>query len=205
MFGKQLTDLEKQFIRDWYLIIPTNRVAYNLGRSETIVRNYLKKNGFTIPSDLLKQFIDAGRIKPGSIPPNKGRKGYCAPGSEKGWFKKGQQPKNTLYDGAITLRADTRTKIIYKYIRLAKSRWEPYHTYLWKKKYGKVKKGHVIIFKDGNTGNCKLKNLKQISRRDNMFRNTIHRYSPELKSAIFRNASLKRKITKKVQQWLKTQ
>ena len=35
-----------------------------------------------------------GRLKPGNVPPNKGRRGYYAPGSEKGWFKKGQVPRN---------------------------------------------------------------------------------------------------------------
>lgn len=32
-----------------------------------------------------------GCFKKGQVPPNKGQKGYCAPGSEKGWFKKGQR------------------------------------------------------------------------------------------------------------------
>ena len=30
-----------------------------------------------------------GCFRRGQVPPNKGQKGYCAPGSEKGWFKPG--------------------------------------------------------------------------------------------------------------------
>ena len=35
-----------------------------------------------------------GRFLKGHIPYNKGMKGQCAKGCEKGWFKKGHKPKN---------------------------------------------------------------------------------------------------------------
>lgn len=42
----------------------------------------------------------AHRFKKGTIPPNKGMKGWHAPGCEKGWFKKGHQRSDTAPIGA---------------------------------------------------------------------------------------------------------
>ena len=38
---------------------------------------------------------NTGRFRPGLAPHNKGRKGRCPPGSEKGWFRKGSLPSGT--------------------------------------------------------------------------------------------------------------
>lgn len=47
-----------------------------------------------------------GRFEKGHVPPNKGKKGYHSPGSEKGWFQKGHDPKNKTPIGTIHQRGD---------------------------------------------------------------------------------------------------
>ncbi len=106
---------------------------------------------------------------------NKGRKGYCVPGSEKGWFKKGHLPQNTKFDGAISLRYchsghRKEKKRGYYYIRLSKANWKELHVYLWEQQYGPVPKGMNVVFKDGNSLNCIIENLELITRQEHMAR-----------------------------------
>lgn len=47
-----------------------------------------------------------GRFEKGLIPHNKGQKGVCAKGAEKGWFKKGQIPINHKPVGSERITKD---------------------------------------------------------------------------------------------------
>ena len=104
-------------------------------------------------------------------------KGYHAPGSEKGWFKKGRLPHNTLYDGAIKLRAKKGKNEMYLYIRLSCANWEMLHKVVWVKQYGQITPGYCIRFKDGNSLNCQIENLEMVSRAEHLTKN----HTPEQK------------------------
>jgi hypothetical protein len=107
------------------------------------------------------------RIKPGNVPFNKGKKGYCSPGSEKGWFKPGQMPVNTMPLGSERVNADGYTEV--KYAEKSgppKNRWRAKHVLIWEKANGPVPKSHAVIFADGNRRNFKLKNLVLVSRKE---------------------------------------
>lgn len=93
-------------------------------------------------------------------------------------FQKGGLPANTLHDGAITVRYDhpkTRSGRAYKWIRISKGKWIHYHRYLWEQKYGTVPAKHVVIFKNGDTMDTRMSNLKMITMAENAIRN----YNPE--------------------------
>jgi hypothetical protein len=105
---------------------------------------------------------------PGHTPWNKGMKGLCT-GGQNGYFKKGIVPHNTKTDGAISIRRDKRGNM-YKYIRLSKANWVQYHRYLWMQAYGSIPAKMVVTFKDGNSLNCTLENLKLITTAENMKR-----------------------------------
>lgn len=68
------------------------------------------------------------------------------------------------------------------------------HVLMWEEVNGPVPKGHVIVFRDKDTKNLVIENLECLTRQENMARNTIHNYSPELKSLIRLGAKLKRKV-----------
>lgn len=104
-----------------------------------------------------------GRFEKGCIPPNKGKKGWHAPGSEKGWFKKGSVPWNKLSVGSEIIDTDG-----YFRVKVAEPNvWEFKHRMVWEKHHGKVPPGHVITFLDGNKTNCELANLCLISTAEN--------------------------------------
>jgi HNH endonuclease len=107
-------------------------------------------------------------------------------------WKKGNLPHTNTFDGNITLRSNKGTK--WYAIRLSKAVWQPYNQYLWEKEYGKIPQGSIVVFKDKNTLNCTIENLELITRKENMARNTIQRYSPELQRTIKLLANVKSKL-----------
>ena len=136
-----------------------------------------------------------GSFKKGSVPANKGKKMSAEVKAklQHTFFKKGHKPHNTKHDGAITVRTLSDGNQ-YKYIRISESSWELYHRHLWEKANGPVPEGMLVYFKDGNSMNCVIENLALLSLADNMNRNTIHRYPPELKQTIRLISKLKKKV-----------
>ena len=109
-----------------------------------------------------------GCFEKGAIPPNKGKKGICAPGSEKGWFKPG--------------RRGGRAKDNYKPIgteRVAKGgyiqrkvnddlplqrRWRMVHVINWEARHGPIPEGHALKCRDGNRQNTDAGNWELVPR-----------------------------------------
>lgn len=113
-----------------------------------------------------------GRFEKGHTPPNKGQKGYAAPGSEKGWFKKGNQPWDTLPVGSIVTKADGYLwKKIDDKPDGGRFNWKQLHLLIWEEANGSVPKGHVVIFKDGDRQNCTLENLALVTLAENAVMN----------------------------------
>ena len=102
-----------------------------------------------------------GRFSKGQIPPNKGRKGFCFPGCEKTWFKKGSKPANTMPIGT-----EITTKDGYIKIKTADpNKWEYKHRLTWEQHNGKLPKNKICVFLDGNKKNCSIENLCIIDRK----------------------------------------
>lgn len=74
-------------------------------------------------------------------------------------------------------------------------RWKSVHMILWEETNGAVPPGHIVVFCDKNTKNIEIGNLELITRAENMRRNTIHRYPPELKETIRQLGKLKKAIS----------
>jgi hypothetical protein len=107
------------------------------------------------------------RFRPGLIPPNKGKKGYCSPGSEKGWFRPGNRPWDWQPVGTERIN-----DMGYIDVRIRnpsgnkRKNWKAKHRIIWEKAYGKIPKGRVIIFADGNKLNVRPDNLLMVSRKE---------------------------------------
>lgn len=108
-----------------------------------------------------------GRFKKGCIPHNKGKKGIIYPGSEKGWFPKGNTPKNHRPVGSERINVEG-----YIEIKVAEpNKWEYKHVEIWESVNGKVPKSHVVIFLDGDRLNTDISNLKLIARKELLIMN----------------------------------
>jgi hypothetical protein len=140
------------------------------------------------------------QFKPGHTPHNKGKQ-MDAEIYEKvapTMFKKGNKPANTKPVGTINVRLDSQNRP-YQYIKIKDSHWELLQRYVWTKANGEIPTGSVVIFLDGNYLNCELTNLKVITRRENMARNTIQRFPAELQEIMKLTCKLKRKTNGKQQ------
>jgi len=114
------------------------------------------------------------RFKKGSIPWNKGTKGVMK--SNSGTFKKGDIPKNTKYYGQPHVRDYVRNgkiKLIWE-IQPLGCKKRSYLKWLWEREVSKLEKGEIIVFKDKPFFNRPplISELKKITRRENLIRNT---------------------------------
>lgn len=110
-----------------------------------------------------------GRFEKGHEPPNKGRKGYHSPGSEKGWFQKRHKPWNYAKIGDEAWTTDGYLKV-----KIAEpNKWRPKHLLVWEQHNGKVPEGFCVSFKDSNHANCSIDNLVLISLAENAVMNQL--------------------------------
>lgn len=193
---------EDEVIKQNYLEIPIKTLAKIMKRSSCGIYSRLNHLGCIIPPELAEQRKISGMIKKGTAPPNKGKKQseYMSPeGIEKSKasrFKKNHIPHNAKQDWEEILRKDYRgTK--YWMIKLPENRKLIFkHIWLWESTYGKIPEGYNIIFKNGNSIDCKIENLECISDAELMQKNTIMNFPEDLKQIILLKGKIKRQINK---------
>lgn len=193
------TPAEDKYIRQSYLITPVNQMAKALNRSETFINSRLKALGIVIPREVVERFIQQSRIKPGTVPPNKGKRMGDAVKAKIAhtFFTKGHKPHNTKADLYVSARYHRRDKRWYLYIRESVGRWELLHRHMYRKFVGEIPKNYVVAFKDGDSLNCITSNLELLSMKENMQRNSVQRYPEEVKDIIRTKGVLTRLINKR--------
>jgi hypothetical protein len=72
------------------------------------------------------------------------------------------------------------------------------HRHAWEQAHGPIPKGHNVVFRDGDTMNCKPENLELVSNAENMKRNTLHRFPEEVRQLIHAKGALTRQINNKL-------
>lgn len=165
------------YLRTHYLATNINQMSIAIRRSETYVKGAMKRLGLIQSVELMERFKQESYIKPGNVPFNKGKKQTEFMSKEMirrtkaTRFKVGDRIHNEEYDGALSFRLD-KTGRPYVFIRLAKAKWALLQVYVWECTYGPIPPGHVIAFKDGNSMDCTLENLKLLTRKENMLRNS---------------------------------
>jgi len=101
-----------------------------------------------------------GYFRKGSIPWNKGLKGYI--GANKTSFKKGTIPPNQVPVGT-----ESYTKGGYIKVKIADpNKWELKQRLIYKQHYGEIPKDHNIIFADGDMYNYDIDNLIAVSKSE---------------------------------------
>ena len=141
----------------------------------------------------------AVRIKPGSVPWNKGRKGITQGGIAT-QFKKGNTPSTTLPIGTERwkLTRGNRQHQPYLVRKVAEPNvWKPVHYLVWEAANGPVPDGCVLRFKDKDHRNITTDNLECLTRAENSRRNTVWATMPrEMADLCVLQGMLKRQIRK---------
>lgn len=198
---RKFTPEEDQFLRDNYLKVPANQLSRLLGRAKSAARQRMAILGLVVPRDVVKQFADESRIKPGNISHNKGKRQAeymtqeAIERTTATRFNRGHLPHNTKIDLEISIRTDKRG-VKYKHIRVALAKWIPLHRYNWEQVHGPVPRKMNLIFIDGNTMNCGLDNLQLLTNKELMLRNTVHNLPKELANTVQLRGALNRQINK---------
>lgn len=207
------TDTDLQKLKAEYPHRQTKDIAADMQRSEVSIYGAASVHGLKKSEEFFKSEL-SGRIakgkglgkefrfQKGQTAFNKGKKWQdfmskeAQQRSRKTTFQKGNLPHNTKErNGAISIRFDAEAGRHHQWIRVKLGKWVELHRYVWKKKHGRIPKGMCVAFKDRDTMNCTIENLELITRKENMERNTIHRYPAEMKDAIRTLGRLKSKIT----------
>ncbi len=187
MYGHQYTTEEQQFMTE-----------YVLGHSyREIQKAFTEKFGWEISLSQVNSYIGnhhlstgrTGRFQKGQEPPNKGKKGVCAAGCEKTWFKKGHIPANYRPVGSERVNADG-----YIEVKVADpNKWKLKHRVVWESVNGKIPKGYIIIFRDNDKTNTDIDNLLLIKRETHAVLNHtgLCEYSGEFKETAICIAELK--------------
>lgn len=138
---------------------------FNMNVSESAIANI--KNKYNLQSGIV-----GGQFQKGQKSWNKGRK--MSPSqyekSKPTMFKKGNIPANARAIGSE--RIDKNGYILIKTQDGHKNKnWTRKHRYLYEQEYGKVPKGHKVIFADGNNRNFDLNNLIVVSDAEELIMN----------------------------------
>lgn len=201
------TDEQTAYILEHYADNTAQSVGVAIGRTTSQVHNkayhlrlkkspeFLAKAGRELAS---KESASIGRFKSGHQTWNKGIKGSTGlhEPSRAQQFKAGQMPHNHQPIGYE--RVDCEGYLHRKITDTGHTKrdYRLVHHLVWQSVHGEIPKGCYVVFLDGNKSNFDISNLACLTKAENMKRNTIHRFSPELKEAI----RLVRKLQKLIKQ-----
>ena len=143
----------------------------------------------------------SGCFAKGQVPPNKGKKGVCAAGSEKGWFTKGSRSGRAvgLYQpiGAERMGNGGYLQIKVNDDLPMQRRWRGVHLIRWEAVNGPVPQGHVLKCLDGDRTNTDPANWTALPRAVLAHLNArwsgvpFDTASPEMKPTLLAIAQLK--------------
>lgn len=117
-------------------------------------------------------------------------------------FKKGQRPFNEMPIGSYRINPDGYVEFKFSdapgpYTK----RWIPVHRKIWIEANGPIPKGHVVCFLPGqkttDPAEITLAKLECITLRENMLRNTFHRFGPEVAQLVQLRGAITRQINKR--------
>ncbi len=140
-----------------------------------------------------------GRFVQGQTSHNKGKKGLCAPGSEKGWFKKGERRGAAagLYKPIGTERVSKDGYIERKIHdgQPVHARWRAIHLIEWEAANGPIPDGYALKCLDGDKSNTDPNNWEAIPRAllprlTGRFGRNYEHAEPEVKPTIMLAAKL---------------
>lgn len=133
------------------------------GRTDVSLTNFTalcKRKGFLTGR--------TGQFELGQVSHNKGRKGLHYPGSEKGWFRKGERRgmATKLYKPIGTERVSKDGYLERKVnddLPL-QSRWRAVHLIRWEEAHGPIPEGHALKCLDGDRTNTDPANWEAVPR-----------------------------------------
>jgi hypothetical protein len=196
---RKFSQKEDLFLLQNYKTIPAKRMSKILNRTEGTARQRMKLLGIVVPPEIIEKFKRESQYKKGREPENKGKKWKefmskaGMRNSKKTQFKKGTRPPNWKPVGFERINKDGYIEVK---VGEGMHQFRHKHRIVYEKHYGKIPRGMIVRFKDGNKQNLKPSNLILITRGANMKSNSLHNYPKEISTTIQLLGALKRQINK---------
>lgn len=216
MKRRHWTRQEAEHLRKTYSDQKTADIALELGF--TVKRVYAKATSLGLKKSAKFLACDAaGRIpkggylggrrtqfQPGHKTWNKGKSFEAGGRSHETRFKKGEM-SGAAQHNYVPISSTRITRDGYLEIKTTDDpdlyparRWVAVHRLVWEQAHGPIPPKHIVVFKPGQRSVVReeitVDRLECITRAENMRRNTIHNYPPEIKGAMTARAALNRKI-----------
>lgn len=190
------TEAEEDILRQHYPDATMAELMAMIDRTDPAITNRVRVLGLS-KSTAFWARPDTGRIQPGNVPPNKGRKGMAAhPNAVRTQFKPGNKPQTWQPIGTETLDRDGYLKRKVRDDDDVPSRfnWEYVHRMVWGAEHGPIPEGHAVCFRNDDKTDIRPENLELVSRDELMLRNSVHQYPPEVVQVVQLRGALNRKI-----------
>jgi hypothetical protein len=209
------TDRERATLARLYPDTRTNLIACRMRRSIESINGKaelmgLRKSAAYLASPAafrLRRGDNVGaatRFQQGHVPANKGlRRPGWAPGRMKETqFKAGARPHTWVPVGTEVADPDgyLKRKIADDRTQPSRSNWRYVHVLIWERAHGPVPPGHAVCFRNGDKADLRLANLKLVSRRDLMRRNSVHNLPKPLAEVVQLRGALIRQINRRASQ-----
>lgn len=200
--GSPFTPEKKALLFKLYPNTLNREIAKRLGVTECSIiaagfRYKLRKT-----PEFRRKHSEKGMFKKGQEPVNKGKRMADYLDEEtiakikKTQFKKGQEPVNYRPVGSERLSKDGYIEVKTK----DPNEWELKHRVIYRQHFFKIPRGYNVEFKDRNKQNLDPSNLILRTRKENMSLNTYHNYPKEIANTIQLLGALQRQINKRIKQ-----
>lgn len=211
------TDVERTVLRELYREYSAEECAAAIGRTTRSVINQVRRLGLRKSPEWIAACARertlqpghgsrAGRFLPGLVPWNKGQRFDPGGRSAQTRFRSGERSGRAaeLHKpvGYEVVREGQLWRKVTDEHRNARSRsnFKPVSVIVWESANGPVPAGHIVRFRDGMAttvaAEITLDRLELVTRAENMRRNSIHNYPPEVVSLVQLRGALNRKINR---------
>lgn len=215
------TEYEDEVLRKHYATTLTVDLAELLGHTLSSTHQHARKLGLLKSAEFIAETARvrtaqpdhggrAHQFKPGLPSWSKGLKGRVGvqEACKATQFKKGRpasEARNYVPIGTLRLSKDgyLERKVTDDPSVYPSRRWVALHRLVWETAHGDVPAGCIVVFKPGtkttDPETVTVDRLECITRRENMLRNTYHRYGPEIAKVIQLRGAINRQINKRAQ------
>lgn len=209
------TPYQDEVLTMLYPDTPTAAIAQRLRKTPSQVYGRAHKLGLKKSDAFLQQYggrLTGGdsrgastRFQKGHQTWNAGKSFHAGGRSAETQFQKGRAPQEARNYQPIGSFRISRDGLLEQKVTddaaYPARRWVAYQRIVWERAHGPIPPGCVVAFLPGtrttDPEQITADRLECITKAENMRRNTIHRYPPELKDVIRLQGKLKRKIHEK--------
>ncbi len=196
------TEEQDQYLREHYPDELTTKVceALGMGKQQVYRRAQILDIRKSLKFNEAYNFKEATQFVTGKAPWNKGLSYQAMGNSPHYQFKPGRRSHNHKPIGYVRLTKDGYEEVKVRDTGTTRNDYVRRQRIIWEEANGPIPDGNVIVFISGDKTDFRIENLEMLTRQELVQKNSINRFSPELREMIHLVAKVKRRIKKNEEQ-----